>query len=254
MAEPAIFFQEVNERQGAFHRRAFLMGGFAGAGLLALGGRLAYLQLFQTQRYEKLSASNQFNFKLMPPPRGLIIDRNGVVLASNRPNFRLLVSRDKDMDVPATLKTLAQFVPLDDKRQARLLRDIDNAPRRSRVEIFEDMSWEQFSAIHLRTPAMRGVSADMGEVRVYPHGGAFSHVIGYVAKSTRTTSPRPAPTPSRSCSIRGSVSGSRALRRRWTWTCADGRAPRRSRSTPTGARCATTARATSPRCPARRSS
>ena len=124
MAEPAIFFEEVNERQGVFHRRAFLLGGFAGAGLLALGGRLAHLQLIETQRYEKLSASNQFNFKLMPPPRGLIVDRNGVVLASNRPNFRLMVARDKGMDVPGTLKTLASFVPLDDKRQVRLAKDI----------------------------------------------------------------------------------------------------------------------------------
>ncbi|CAN7424136.1 penicillin-binding protein 2 [Phenylobacterium sp. LjRoot219] len=182
MAEPAIFFAEVNERQGQFHRRAFLLGGFAGAGLLALSGRLAYLQLFQTQRFEKLSASNQFNFKLMPPPRGLIIDRNGVVLASNRPNFRLLVARDKGMDVPGTLKTLANFVPLDDKRQTRLAKDIAAAPKRARVEVAEDMSWEQFSAINLRTPTLPGVSADMGEVRVYPHGGAFAHVIGYVAK------------------------------------------------------------------------
>ncbi|HEY2750327.1 MAG TPA: penicillin-binding protein 2, partial [Phenylobacterium sp.] len=77
MAEPSIFFAEVNERQGVFHRRAFLLGGFAGVGLLALGGRLAHLQLIETQRYEKLSASNQFNFKLTPPPRGLIVDRNG---------------------------------------------------------------------------------------------------------------------------------------------------------------------------------
>ena len=182
MAEPAIFFAEVNERQGQFHRRAFLLGGFAGAGLLALSGRLAYLQLVQTQRFEKMSASNQFNFKLMPPPRGLITDRNGVVLASNRPNFRLMVARDKGMDVPGTLKHLANFVPMDDRRQTRLAKDIAAAPKRARVEVAEDMSWEQFSAINLRTPTLPGVTAEMGEVRVYPHGGAFTHVVGYVAK------------------------------------------------------------------------
>ena len=92
MSEPSIFFTEVNERQGVFHRRAFLMGGFSGLGLLALTGRLAHLQLLEAQRYEKMSASNQFNFRLVPPPRGLIVDRNGVILASNRPHFRLLVA------------------------------------------------------------------------------------------------------------------------------------------------------------------
>ena len=54
MIRPTIFFAEVNERQGVFHRRAFLLGGFAGVGLLALGGRLAHLQLLETQRYKKL--------------------------------------------------------------------------------------------------------------------------------------------------------------------------------------------------------
>jgi penicillin-binding protein 2 len=182
MATPHIFFEEVNERQGVFHRRAFLLGGFAGVGLLALGGRLAHLQLVETQRYEKLSASNQFNFKLVPPPRGIITDRNGVVLASNRPNFRLMVARDKGMDPAATLKILSNFVPLDDQRQARLTKDISRAPKRAPVSVMEDMSWEQFSAINIRAPELPGVTADMGEVRVYPYGGSFAHVIGYVAK------------------------------------------------------------------------
>ena len=185
MTEPSIFFAEVNERQGVFHRRAFLLGGFAGAGLIALGGRLAHLQLIETQRYEKLSASNQFNFKLTPPPRGLIVDRNGVVLASNRPNFRLMVAKDKGIDPKQTVKTLAEFVPLDDARQARLLKDISNAPRKSPVQVMEDMSWDQFSAINIRAPELPGVTADMGEVRVYP-SAAFAHVIGYVAKVNKS--------------------------------------------------------------------
>ena len=185
MAEPSIYFSEVNERQGVFHRRAFLLGGFAGVGLVALGAQLAHLQLIETERYTKLSANNQFNFRLTPPPRGLIVDRNGVVLASNRPNFRLMVAKDKGVDPRQTLKTLAAFVPIDDGRQARLLREISNAPRKSPVQVMEDMSWEQFSAINIRAPELPGVTADMGEVRVYPYGGAFAHVIGYVAKVTK---------------------------------------------------------------------
>ena len=185
MAEPSIFFSEVNERQGVFHRRMFLMGGFAGLGLAALGGRLAHLQLVETQRYEKLSASNQFNFRLVPPPRGLIVDRDGAILASNRPNFRLLLSREENSDPKGTLKTLANFVSLDEARQTRLVKDIERTPKRVPVAVMEDMTWEQFSAINVRAPELPGVTADMGEVRVYPHGGAFAHVIGYVAKVNR---------------------------------------------------------------------
>jgi penicillin-binding protein 2 len=131
MSEPSIFFSEVNERQGVFHRRAFLMGGLAGAGMAALGGRLAYLQLLQAGRYQKLAAGNQFNFQLVPPPRGLILDRNGVSLASNRPNFRLLVSRQDDMDVDATMDEVAKLVPLEPERVERLKKDIKPARRAS---------------------------------------------------------------------------------------------------------------------------
>jgi penicillin-binding protein 2 len=182
MPQTAIYFSDVNERQGAFHRRTFLLGGLAGGGILALTARLGYLQLLESGRYQKLAASNQFNFKLVPPPRGLILDRNGVVLASNRPNFRLLVRREEDLDHEAMLKTLANYVPLDPQRQARLAKEIDRSPRRVPVQVMEDMTWDQFSAINLRAPELPGVVADMGEVRVYPHGGAFAHVIGYVAK------------------------------------------------------------------------
>ncbi|PLR28401.1 penicillin-binding protein 2 [Caulobacter zeae] len=182
MSEPSIFFFEVNERQGVFHRRAFLLGGLAGAGLLTLTGRLAQLQLVEAQRYQKLSAGNQFNYRLVPPPRGLILDRNGVALASNRPNFRLMVIKEKGMDVEATLDDLGTLVPIDGTRRARLLREINNAPRKAPVVVMEDMTWEEFSRINIRAPELPNISADMGEVRVYPFGGAFAHVIGYVAK------------------------------------------------------------------------
>jgi penicillin-binding protein 2 len=183
MSEPTIFFSEVNERQGVFHRRAFLMGGLAGVGLLTLGGRLAQLQLVQAQRYQKLSAGNQFNYRLVSPPRGAIYDRNGVALASNRPNFRLMVSKEsKDFDAGAVLDELALLVPIDGTRRARLIKDLAHAPKKAPVAVMEDMTWEEFSRVNIRAPELPGVTADMGEVRVYPFGGAFAHVIGYVAK------------------------------------------------------------------------
>ncbi len=197
MSEPSIFFSEVNERQGVFTRRAFLMGGLTGAGLVALGGQLIHLQLVEANRYSQLAESNKFNFRLVPPPRGLILDRNGVTLASNRPNFRLLVAKDGDMDVETTVTELSNLVPIDGKRRDRLIKDINRAPKRSPVSVMEDMTWEEFSRVNVRAPELPGVTADMGEVRVYPHGGAFAHVIGYVAKvndkDVKNAGPNPDP-------------------------------------------------------------
>jgi len=197
MSEPSIFFSDVNERQGVFVRRTFLLGGLTGAGLMALGGRLLHLQVLEAQRYDKLADSNQFNYRLRPPPRGLILDRNGVVLASNRPNFRLLVAPDEDMDINKTLDELYQLVPLDTSKRGRLYREIKDSPRRAPVSVMEDMTWEEFSRINVRAPELPGVTADMGEVRVYPYGGAFAHVIGYVAKvndrDVKAAGPNPDP-------------------------------------------------------------
>nr|MDQ2861698.1 penicillin-binding protein 2 [Pseudomonadota bacterium] len=103
MIRPTIYFDDVNERQSLFHRRAFLFGGVAGAGLVALGARLVNLQLIESGRYRVASEHNEFEFLLTAPPRGLIVDRDGVVLASNRPDFRLLLAKDEHTDVDAVL-------------------------------------------------------------------------------------------------------------------------------------------------------
>ncbi len=182
MIDSAVLLDHANERQGLFQRRAFLLGGGFGLGLVALGGRLAYLQLLEAGRYKLLSEHNQFQMAPTTPPRGLILDRGGVVLASNRPDFRLLLANDDNIDVEATLRRLAELVPMTEARLLRLKQDIEDAPRRAPVAVVEDMSWEEFSRVNVRSPELPGVTADMGEVRVYPFAGAFAHVVGYVAK------------------------------------------------------------------------
>jgi len=180
--EPSIFFDEVNERQGIFHRRTFILGGFAGLGVLALGGRLTDLQVVEGARYQLLSNSNQFNFRLRPPPRGRILDRNGVEIASNRPNFRVLFRKSEAKDVEATLSRVAELIPISDQKMQSLIKEIANTPKTTPVAIANDLSWDEFTRINVRTPELPGIAADMGDARVYPFGGAFAHVIGYVAK------------------------------------------------------------------------
>jgi len=180
--EPSLFLDDVNERQGMFQRRAIVFGALGAAGLAALGGRLAQLQLFESTRYRALSEHNQFVFVLSPPPRGLILDRNGLVLASNRPDFRLLLAADEKTDVDAVLADLAKLLPLDDAQIQRVKDLVEDAPRKAPVAIVEDMSWDEFSRVNVRAPELPGVTADMGEVRVYPYSASFAHVLGYVAK------------------------------------------------------------------------
>jgi penicillin-binding protein 2 len=185
--EPHIVFNEVNERQGLFHRRALLFGGLATLGVLGLSARLMKLQVLDNSRYSQLSASNQFNYRLIPPPRGRIVDRNGVELASNRPTYRLLVSRDKvGGDVAPTLDAVSSVISIPMQKRQALLREFNAAGRYIPVAVADDLSWNDFARVNARLPELPGVTPDMGEMRVYNFGGAFAHVIGYVSKVSDT--------------------------------------------------------------------
>jgi penicillin-binding protein 2 len=181
-SEPSIFFSDVNERQGSFLRRTFVLGGLTTLGGLALTSRLAQLQVVQAGEYATLSTNNQFNFRLTPPPRGRILDRNGVVIAGNRPSFRVLVVRDETKDLDQTLDLLGRLLPDTLDRRRSIIRDVNAAPRFSPVPVKSDLTWEEFARVNLYANALPGVMADMNEARYYPFGGSFAHVIGYVAK------------------------------------------------------------------------
>ena len=180
-----------------FTRRAFLMGGVTGAALGALTGRLTQLQLIQNAQYRKAATDNQYNARIVIPPRGVILDRNGVVLASNRGNFRVMIARDQIGDLDTTLDGLGQMVPLTDVKRRQIRRDLINSPRFTPVSIADDLTWEQFAAVNARAPELAGVTAEMGEVRVYPYAGAFAHVIGYVAKINASDLKAAGPQPDR---------------------------------------------------------
>jgi len=181
-SEPSIFFSDPNERQGSFLRRTFVFGGLTALGVGALTVRLAQLQIVQAQQYSTLATNNQFNYRLVPPPRGRILDRNGAVIAGNRPSFRVLVVRDETKDLDQTLDLLGRLLPDTIDRRRTIIREVNAAPRFSPVPVKSDLSWEEFARVNLYANQLPGVMADMNEARFYPFGGSFAHVVGYVAK------------------------------------------------------------------------
>ena len=181
-SEPSIFFADANERQGSFLRRTFVVGGLTVLGVTALVGRLGQLQVVQAQEYATLATQNQFNFRLVPPPRGLIKDRNGVVVAGNRPSFRVLIVRDETKDLDQTLDLLGRLLPDTMDRRRAIIRDVNAARKFMPVPVKSDLSWEEFAKVNQYANELPGVMVDMNEARYYPFGGAFAHVVGYVAK------------------------------------------------------------------------
>ncbi|ESQ87523.1 hypothetical protein ABAC460_19540 [Asticcacaulis sp. AC460] len=182
MPEMSIVFNDINKSQGVFTRRAFLMGGLTALGLFALGGRLAHLEIVQGGKYSRMSAGNQFNFRVIPPPRGDILDRNGKLIAGNRPSFRVMIETNEIKDINSTLDQVSYILPQTVTSRRRILRDINQNQRSVPTLIAGDLSWEDFSKVSLYANDIPGLVADMDQVRAYYYGGAFSHVVGYVSK------------------------------------------------------------------------
>lgn len=179
---PKIYFSEVNERQGSFLRRTFLLGGGSLLGLGILGARLAHLQLIDQRRYASAATANRFNDRLQVAPRGRILDRNGVMVAGNRPSFTVSIVRDATPDLDATLDLVARLLPEAEERRRRIIREVNAAPRFAPVPVKTDLTWEEFARVSLFVNELPGVIATMDDVRFYPFGGSFAHTVGYVAK------------------------------------------------------------------------
>lgn len=172
---------EDNERHRAFSRRALLLGGGQALLLTGLAGRMYYLQVVEADRYKTLAEDNRINLRLLPPPRGRILDRFGYALASNRQNFRVVLVREQAGDVKQVLDALSQLMKLDEHDYKRVLREASRKRGFVPVTVRENLSWDEVSRVEVNGPELPGVSIEMGQIRDYPFAASMSHVLGYVA-------------------------------------------------------------------------
>lgn len=163
-----------------FGRRSVLLG-IGGLGLFgALGARLSYLQIVRAEDYRTLSDNNRFNFRTIVPERGRILDRFGIALADNRPDFRVVIIPERVENMNLTLDRLSTYMPLSAGSRERILKDVRRKRGFSAVLVDEHLEWDTFAALNLDMPDLPGVMPLAGQTRRYPQSGVFSHIIGYV--------------------------------------------------------------------------
>ncbi|MGF1463449.1 MAG: penicillin-binding protein 2 [Maricaulaceae bacterium] len=173
----------MEEESGAvFNRRAAVLG-LVSAGVYAgLAARVYPLQILQQDKYAVLADDNRFNYHVVAPERGRILDRFGAIIAGNRENYRILVTPEDTGGLEALLERLSAFFPLDDDARAVILRQAKNQPGFVPLTVAENLDWSAFAAVNLRAPELPGVTPDVGLIRAYPDGEAFAHLVGYVGK------------------------------------------------------------------------
>jgi penicillin-binding protein 2 len=171
---------ENRESRRRITRRALVMGGAMAAVTGVLTLRMHRLQVREAERYLLLAEENRINIRLIPPARGLIFDRAGVVLADNRRNHRVVMVREDAGDPEAVLGRLARIIPIAAEDQSRLLREMYRRSAFVPVTVAERLSWEEMAAIAVNAPALPGVTPEIGLTRAYPLEADFAHVVGYV--------------------------------------------------------------------------
>jgi penicillin-binding protein 2 len=127
-----------------------------------------------------LAEDNRISLRLLVPPRGLILDRNGVPLALNEQNFRAVLVAERAGDVEHILEQLGQLLPMADGDRKRILRDLQRQRSFAPLTVRENLTWDQVSAVEVNLPDLPGVSIEVGQVRSYPFGEAAAHLLGYV--------------------------------------------------------------------------
>ncbi|ATJ83191.1 penicillin-binding protein 2 [Halomonas beimenensis] len=150
-------------------------------GLLA--GRLAYLQIVQHEVYSTRSEKNRVRVEPLPPTRGLIYDRNGVLLAENRPTYNLTLVRERVDDLDETLALLVELLELpEDKQQAFRERSRQRQRPFQPALLMSDLDEEQIARLAVNRHRLPGVEVQAQLLRYYPDAEVMSHVLGYVGR------------------------------------------------------------------------
>ncbi len=170
------------DKTKVFYRRAALLGGGQIALFSVLGWRMYQLQIQDAEKYIVRADGNRISLRLLPPSRGRILDRNGLIMADNRENHRLSVLPEKTEGLEKTLNLLMPIIPLSDYEQSRILREAARQGRRRFIPITikENLRMMDVEWIEHNISDLPGVLLDRGETRYYPLGDLGAHILGYV--------------------------------------------------------------------------
>ena len=170
-----------NDKGKVLLKRSLIMAGVKAFLLLCLIGRLYYLQVYQADKFKTMADENRISTRLLIPQRGIIYDRNDVVLATNEQNFQALIVAEQTTDVQSTLDAFKKIMPLSEAEEERIKRDLKRNKSFVPIKVKDNLTWEQVSEIQLNAPELPGIIIDEGLNRYYPYGEKMAQVIGYVA-------------------------------------------------------------------------
>nr|BBJ02979.1 peptidoglycan glycosyltransferase [Marinobacter nauticus] len=179
-------FKDTAAERRLFQRRAVVMLVFVLLMMIGLLARMYQLQIVEHEIYTTLSDKNRVQVQSVPPPRGLVYDRNNLLLAENRPVFSLTLVPERVAGMEATLARLSEILDIaeeDIERFKRRLRE----PRRpfQEMPLSYDLGEEEIARMAVHRHEFPGVEVRAELVRYYPHSELTAHALGFVGRINR---------------------------------------------------------------------
>ena len=173
-----------HEKDARLVRSRVVVGAIVVVALIcALIVRLYYLQVVQYEYHSTLSENNRVHVRPLPPPRGLIFDRNGVVIADNRPSFSLTMTRERSKGWQQELDVVVEILELTPEDRALFEKRMKQGRRPFEpVPILFELNEEQIARIAVNQFRLPGVEVVAQLVRHYPQGAHFAHSVGYMGR------------------------------------------------------------------------
>lgn len=165
-----------------FMRRTVATIIFAALLIGTLIARLIFLQVFAHEHYATLSDDNRIKIQSLPPNRGLIYDRNGLLLAENLPSYRLEITAEQVKDMPATLEALGKLVAIRETDLKRFEKLRKRTPAFKPVPLRFHLNDKEVARFAVDRHLYPGVDIVAGLSRHYPHGALAVHALGYVGR------------------------------------------------------------------------
>ena len=151
--------------------------------LILLVIRLIWLQLIETERFQTASEANRLQTLPVSPARGLIVDRNGLILAENRPNLQLLLVPEEVDDIDLMVSEVRSRIEFTDGDAERFAKNLRSRRRpRDPVVVKDDLSETEAALIAVDLFQFPGLQIEARPTRFYPYGGLTAHSLGYVGR------------------------------------------------------------------------
>lgn len=182
MAPKRIAIKDHTAEANLFARRSFIAMLLVMGMMLLLVSNLYYLQVERHEDYQTRSNGNRIKVLPVAPNRGLIYDRNGILLAENRPVFSLDVTPEEIEDLDATLASLASLLNIEQDDIDDFRENMKRQRRFKPISLKNRLSNKEVAVFSAHQHKFPGVSIEARLARHYPYGSALTHVLGYVAR------------------------------------------------------------------------